>query len=138
MQDLNNNDDTGPVTRSKGKARSKSTQPLPPVDPLTLDNVAPDISPEDVDNPTLNAMIKALAFHKATSKYERDKERKAQEPKGDKPIGNVMVDQYGWSRQSTIIFRPTFYIWWAPMVYQKPVRTGRFYAKHRRTYFKCR
>ena len=137
-EDPDDNDDTGPVTRSKGKTRSKSTQPLPPVHPPTLDNVAPDISPEDVDNPTLNAMIKALAFHKATSKYERDKECKTQEPKGDKPVGNVMVDQYGWSRQSTIMFRPTFRIWWALMVYRKLVRTGRFYAKHRRMYFKHR
>ena len=137
-EDPDDDDDTGPMTRSKGKARSKSTQPPPSLDPPSLDNFMTGIPSDDIDNPTMITMVKALAFHKATSKYERDKERQAQDPKGDKPAGNVMVDQYGWSRQSTIMFRPTFRIWWAPMVYRKPVRTGRFYAKRRRTYFKRR
>ena len=125
------------MTRSKGKARQTSVRPVRDK-PLNIADVATNIQPLDVDDETMYAMIKALAYHKATSKYKRDQQCKAQEPSGDKPVGNVTVDQYGWSRQATIMFRPTFCIWWAPMVYRKPVRTGRFYAKHCRTYVKRR
>ena len=78
------------------------------------------------------AMVKALAYHRESAKYERQK--KAYDEEGEPSPKDL--DQYGWSKYMTMLFRPTFKIWWAPMVYQKYVKTARFHLKRRRSYFR--
>ena len=48
------------------------------------------------------------------------------------------VDQFGWSRNATIMFRLIFKLWWSPMLYRKMVKTARFYVKRKCSYFKRR
>ena len=78
------------------------------------------------------AMVKALAFHCEAAKYERQK--KAYDEDGNPSQKDV--DEYGWSKYMSILFRPTFKIWWTPMVYRKFVKTARFQMKRRRSYFR--
>jgi len=78
------------------------------------------------------AMVKALAFHWQQAKYEREK--KAYDE--DREPSPKDLDEYGWSKYMSILFRPTFKIWWTPMVYWKFVKTARFHMKRRRSYFR--
>jgi len=122
--------DNRPATRSskgKGKEKEKSVPPCP--------SVVPELPEPQLDSGGLTedaayqmeAMVKALAFHRETGKYEH--QRKAME-KAINPQ-TVDVDQYGWSKNATIMFCPTFRLWWAPMIYRKMVKTGRFVAGRR-------
>jgi len=120
-------EDDGPRTRSsKGKEKERQTSvaphpsQVPEVDRphLTTDGLTEDAAYQ------MEAMVKALAFHCDTGKYERQK--KAMEEAINPQTVNV--DQYGWSKNATIMFRPTFRLWWAPMIYRKMVKMGRFFA----------
>jgi len=119
--------DDQPATRSskgKGKEREKSV-------PL-CSSVVPEIGQPQFDTDGLDseqvgqmtAMVNALAYHHETGWFEC--QRKAMEDAINPQT--VDVDQYGWSKNATIMFRPTFRLWWAPMIYRKMVKMGRFFA----------
>jgi len=128
-------EDDRPATRSakgKGKERQPSVAPrdsaIPDVEGPRLSAVG--LTQEAADQ--MEAMVKALAYHRETGKFERQK--KAMEEAINPQT--VDVDQYGWSKNATIMFRPTFRLWWAPMIYRKMVKTGRFFAgRSRRSIF---
>ena len=61
----------------------------------------------------MNAMVCALQYHHDTGKYEC--QRKAMEEAINPQTADV--DPYGWSKNATIIFHPTFRLWWVPMLY---------------------
>ena len=120
-------EDDGPRTRSskgKGKERQTSIAPHPSQVPdideprLSADGLSQDAAIQ------MAAMVKALAFHRDTGKYEHQKKAMEQAINPQ----TVDVDQYGWSKNATIMFRPMFRLWWAPMIYRKMVKTGRFFA----------
>jgi len=131
----------GPATRSSTKGKEKAVpKATPSKTPKTPKPVQPDydqmpdmqLSSEAQEQ--MNAMVKALAFHQEAVKYER--QRKAYDEDGEPSPKDV--DEYGWSKYMSILFRPTFKIWWTPMVYQKFVKTARFHMKRRRSYFRCK
>jgi len=108
--------------------------------PKTPKPVAPDLdqlpniklTKEGVDQ--MAAMVKALAYYQESAKYEH--QRKAYDEEGEPSPKDL--DQYGWSKNMTMLFHPIFTIWWVPMVYRKFVKTARFQLKHRHSYFRCR
>jgi len=128
----------GPATHSSMKGKEKAVPATPSKTPKTPQpvrpeyNQFPDMKLSDEAQDQMAAMVKVLAFHCKAAKYERQK--KAYDEDGDPSPKDV--DKYGWSKYMSILFRPTFKIWWTPMVYRKFVKTTRFHMKHRRSYFR--
>jgi hypothetical protein len=62
---------------------------------------------------------------------ERKQREKAERP-GD-PDGKLDIDEFGWNKENTIMFRPTMHVFWREMRFKKLVRTVRFgRGKYRR------
>jgi len=128
----------GPATRSSTKGKEKAVPATPSKTPKAPKPVRPefdqfpDMKLSDEAQDQMAAMVKALAFHREAEKYKRQK--KAYDEDGDLSLKDV--DEYGWSKYMSILFQPTFKIWWTPMVYWKFVKTARFHMKRRRSYFR--
>ena len=121
METIDEDDDEVQTTWSKGKgnAKEKSVGPQPSAVP-TMEH--PNLSTaglEDDQVNQMNAMVCALQYHCNTGKYKR--QRKAMEEAINPQTADV--DLYCWSKNATIMFRPTFRLWWVPMLYRKMVKT---------------
>ena len=131
----------GPTTCSVAKGKEKVVSSMPaktpktpktpkPVEPTFTDLPGGDLTMEGAEQ--MFAMVKALAYHRESAKYEHQKKAYDEEVEPSPKD----LDQYGWSKYMTMLFRPTFKIWWAPMVYRKYVKTARFHLKRRHSYFR--
>jgi len=128
-------EDNRPTTwSSKGKGKEKEKS-VPPHASAVPEVGWPQFDTDGLDSEQvgqMTVMVNALAYHRETGKFEC--QRKAMEEAINPQT--VDVDQYGWSKNATIMFRPTFRLWWAPMIYRKMVKTGRFFAgRSRRSIF---